>query len=117
MSHLCTGQYIIEEQGDSTKQMTLNIDASTTFTETGTQITFTADGTTVALDGITSANVVPITMATGVYVANEADEVDNTDCLKLDGTYHQGTVDTDCNDQLWYFVPGKLLLPYCKFTT
>ena len=49
-------------------------------------------------------------MSESVYVADVADDVDNTDCLLLTGTYVQGDSTGDCTDQLWYFVTGTKLL-------
>ena len=88
--------------------MTINVGDGTTFTETGTQLTFIAFGTTVALTGITSADVTPLTMPSGIFVARAIDDTDNTDCLKINGRYHKGSAIKACTDMLWYFVTGKL---------
>ena len=96
--------------------MTLNVRDAATFTETGSQLTFTAFGTTVALTGISSADVSPLTMSSGVFVARAIDDTDNKDCLKTNGKYHKGTMLSVCTDMLWYFVTGKKHSPYCNCT-
>ena len=79
----------------------------TKFKVTGTKLTFTPKGTTAALTGITSADVSGLTTKSKpVYVADQADDKDNTDCLKRDRKYHKGSTKADCNGQLWYFVTG-----------
>ena len=90
--------------------MTLTAGGATTFTNAGTELTFTPEGTMVALTGITSADVSGLTTsAASVYVASVADQVDNTDCLDLAGNYIQGTDATACANKLWYFVTGMKL--------
>ena len=87
--------------------MVLRRSPELTFTDTGTQITFTPEGTTSALTGITSVDVSGLTtMSTSVYVADVAHDVDNTDCLKLSGAYIRTTDTSRCVNQLWYFVIG-----------
>ena len=105
----------MEKQGDNAMEMTLNVDRATTFTDTGTQLTFTPEGTMTALTGITSADVSSLTtMGTSLYVANVDHDEDNTDCLKLDGTYVQASDTAGCADQLWYFVESGNTTPLFK---
>ena len=88
-------------------QVTLNLDGATTFTSTGTQLTFTPEGTMTALTGITSADVSSLTaMGTSLYVADVGHDTDNTDCLKKDGMYAQAANADGCLNELWYFVSG-----------
>ena len=107
----CTGQYTVESQTEASKELILTSDSATTFGAMGTQLTFTPEGTTTPLTGITSAGVSDLTtMGTSLYVADVSDQTNNTDCLRLNGTYLQGDNVADCADQLWYFVKGKKLV-------
>ena len=101
-----SGDFMIEKQGDSTKQLVLRNGMTATFDVSGPEISFTPEGTTTGISGITSADVSALTSkATPVYVASREG---NSYCLKLDGTYHDGQDASACANQLWYFV-------LCKF--
>ena len=104
-----SGEYIIEKQGDSSKQLDLNQGAPSEFISGGTSVVFIPEPAGVALSGLTSANVSPLTTkATSLYIALETDEPDGTDCLKKDGMYNRGSDVNLCTGHLWYFI-------LCKF--
>ena len=88
--------------------LTLTYGEPTTFTNSGPEVTFTAEGTTTPINDITSADVSKLTtQAASVYVALAIDGTDGTDCLKSNGDYNSGSDASLCTDQLWYFILRK----------
>ena len=76
-----------------------------TFSNPGLELLFIPESTTTPIDSITSANVAALTTkANSVHIALGSDGTENTDCLKLDGIYNQGSDTNLCTNELWYFI-------------
>ena len=86
-------------------QLTLNSGQVASFSDDGTGIMFTAEGTTTAITSITPADSSALTtQGTSVYVAGAAGD---TNCLQLTGNYAAGGDASACTNQLWYFILCK----------